>query len=185
VPPRTTPCPLPTRVLAAAGASALLLAGCGGEEPGAPRTVTVTSTPTASSAPPSPAASAGPTSDVTGRAHDVGTFRGVEEVAGTTVLTLDRWTYADWSEERVAQEGVPLQPLTDMPFRNQNDASTYAVPVSPDVVVGLNSCTVGSDGTPRIATEAGGPQDLVAGDTIWLLDYTDGVLTQADTIAPC
>ena len=31
----------------------------------------------------------------------------------------------------MSAEGVPLTPLTDMPFRNQNAESTYAVPVSP------------------------------------------------------
>jgi hypothetical protein len=165
---------------------ALVLAGCGADEPEAARTVTVTGTP---STPPTSTTSApvetGPTSDVADRAHDVGTITAVEEVDGTTVLTLDRWTYADWSEERVAEEGVPLEPLSDNPFRNQNDTSTYAVPVSPDAVVGVNSCEVGTDGTPRIATTAGGVDDLVAGTTIWLLTYTEGVLTKADSAAAC
>ena len=191
MPPRTTTRRVHGRALAAlACASALLLAGCGDDDPGPATTVTVTSTAPGSASGSDPATSSapeqtGPTSDVADRAHDVGTFTGVEDVDGTTVLTLDRWTYADWSEEKVAEEGVPLAPLTDMPFRNQNSTSTYAVPVSPAVVVGLNTCEVGSDQTPRIATTAGRVDDLVAGDTIWLLTYTDGLLTQADTIAPC
>ena len=188
MPPRTSR-RLPGRVLAAlACASSLLLAGCGDDDPGPTTTVTVTSTPSGTGSAPTTSAAperTGPTSDVADRAHDVGTFTAVEDVDGTTVLTLDRWTYADWSEEKVAEEGVPLAPLTDMPFRNQNSTSTYAVPVSPAVVVGLNTCEVGSDQTPRIATTAGGVEDLVAGDTIWLLTYTDGLLTQADTVAAC
>lgn len=146
----------------------------------------MTSTPPASSsAAPAAPVESGPTSDVGDRTHDVGTITAVDVVDGTTVLTLDRWTYADWPEERVAEEGVPLEPLTDNPFRNQNETSTYAVPVSPDVVVGVNSCDVGSDRTPRIATTAGGVDDLEVSETIWLFTYSEGVLTQADTTATC
>ncbi len=85
----------------------------------------------------------------------------------------------------MSAEGVPLTPLTDMPFRNQNDENTYAVPVSARVVVALNSCAVGADGQPRITTAVGTVADLQPSETIWLLTYTDGVLTQADTTAPC
>lgn len=192
MPLRTAPRRPAARALpAAACAVALLaLAGCGGEDPAPTETVTVTSAPSSSSAAATtPAAttpeSTGPTSDVTDRAHDVGTIAEVEEVDGSTVLVLDRWTYADWSEDQVSEEGVPLEPLTENPFRNQNSDSTYAVPVSPDVVVGLNSCTVGTDQQGRIATAVGSVEDLAASDTVWLLTYDEGVLTQADTAAVC
>ena len=186
MPPRTTPRRFPSRVLAAAAcAPALLLTGCGGDDPGPATTVTVTSTASGSASGSATSAApeeTGPTSDVADRAHDVGTFTDVEDVDGTTVLTLDRWTYADWSEERVAEEGVPLAPLTDMPFRNQNSTSTYAVPVSPAVVVGLNTCEVESDQTPRIATTAGGVEDLVVGRTDHSSTHRP-ILGPANTIA--
>jgi len=187
VPPRTTSRSATVRALAAlAVTGALLLVGCGGDvDPGRTETVTVTSTPATSSPATSTPADTDPTSDVEDRTHDVGTIIAVEDVGGTIVLTLDRWTYADWSEERVAEEGVPLQPLSENPFRNQNDTSTYAVPVSPEVVVGVNSCSVGSDEQSRIATTAGGVDDLGASGTIWLLTYSDGLLTQADTAPVC
>lgn len=192
MPLRPAPRRPPARALpvAACALAVLALAGCAGDDPGPTETVTVSSAPETSAEPPATTVpeDTGPTSDVTDRAHDVGTVAGVEAVDGTAVLEMDRWTYADWSEEKVSQEGVPLEPLTENPFRNQNSDSTYAVPVSPDVVVGLNSCTVGTQGTdqqPRIATVVGSVEDLAAGDTIWLLTYTDGVLTQADTAAVC
>ncbi len=190
VPLRTVTRHPPARALPVAmGVLAVLaLAGCGGDDPGPAQTVTVTSEPSTSAPASSPATTpedTGPTSDVTDRAHDLGTLTDVEDVDGTTVLTLDRWTYGDWSEEKVSQEGVPLEPLTENPFRNQNSDSTYVVPVSRDVVVGLNSCTVGTDQQPRLATTPGSVEDLATGDTIWLLTYDDGVLTRADTAAVC
>lgn len=180
--------PHPLAGCAAATVAVLALTGCGGDEPTPSTTVTVTTSGAPSTDPSTSAAApteAGPTSDMAGRGHDVGTVAAAEVVAGTTWLRLDRWTYADWSEEKVSAEGVPLTPLTDMPFRNQNDQNTYAVPVSPRVVVALNSCSVGADGQPRIATAVGSVADLQPSETIWLLTYTDGVLTQADTTAPC
>jgi hypothetical protein len=181
---------LPPRLGAAAAVALVVLttAACGGDDdPGPATTVTVTSSSAPSSEPPATSAPAEPTptSDMAGRGHDLGTIETAEVVAGTTWLRLDRWTYADWSEEKVSAEGVPLTPLTDMPFRNQNEENTYAVPVSPRVVVALNSCAVGADGQPRIATAVGTAADLQPSETIWLLTYTDGVLTQADTTAPC
>lgn len=181
--------PLLPRLAASAGALTVLLTAtaCGGDEPTSPTTVTVTSSGAPSSAASASAAptGTGPTSDMAGRGHDVGTIASAEVVGGTTWLRLDRWTYADWSEDRVSAEGVPLAPLTEDPFRNQNDEKTYAVPVSPRVVVARNACAVGADGTPRIATEVGSVADLQPSDTVWLLTYTDGVLTQADTTARC
>jgi hypothetical protein len=180
---------LPPRLGAAATLALVVLttAACGGDDPGPATTVTVTSSaaPSSEPAPTSTPAEAAPTSDMAGRGHDVGTIDTAEVVDGTTWLRLDRWTYADWSEEKVSAEGVPLTPLTDMPFRNQNAENTYAVPVSPRVVVALNSCAVGADGQPRITTAVGTVADLQPSETIWLLTYTDGVLTQADTTAPC
>lgn len=171
--------------LAVTGA-ALLLAGCSGEEPTPVPTVTVTAAPTAgATAEPSPSTPQAPESDVKGRAHDVGTIVDVVEFEGTTFLELDRWTYEDWSDEKVAAEGVPLRPLTDSPFKNQNSASTYTVPVSPDVVVALNSCRADGDAEPTVATQPGSLGDLAPSDTVWLLTYTKGALTLADTVAPC
>ncbi len=173
--------------VAACAVALVTLAGCGGEAAAPTETVTVTSAPSSepATAPATGPESTGPTSDVTDRMHDVGTIADVEDVAGSTVLVLDRWTYADWSEDRVSEEGVPLEPLTENPFQNQNSDSTYAVPVSPDVVVGLNSCTVGTDRQGRIATAVGSLEDLAASDTVWLLSYDEGVLTRADTAAVC
>jgi hypothetical protein len=78
---------------------ALLPAACGdsGGSAGGPVTVTVTPTVTASpkDAPKqtSSAAPALPKSDVVGRGYDFGTVTGLRAVAGTQVLTLDRWTW--------------------------------------------------------------------------------------------
>jgi len=80
---------------------------------------------------------------------------------------------------------VPLAPLTDNPFTNQNSENTYTVPVSDDVVVALNECQTEGLPEPKIATQPGSVSDLTASDTVWLLTYTDGALTLADTIAPC
>lgn len=163
-----------------------LLGGCSGGEPNDPSTVTVTAPSTdAGASAPAETTPAAPESDVVDRAHDVGTITDVVVVDDATFLELDRWTYADWSDEKVADEGVPLTPLTDDPFTNQNDESMYTVPVAADVVVGLNNCQAAGTPEPKVATQPGSVDDLTPSDTVWLLTYTDGALTLADTAATC
>ncbi len=163
----------------------MTLSACGGGEPGGLTTVTVTASGTDTDAATDPASPALPVGDVDGRAHDVGTITDVTEVEGAVFLELDRWTYSDWDDERVAKEGVPLTPLTDDPFTNQNAERTYTVPVSADVVVALNTCQAEGVPEPKVATQPGSVEDLAVSDTVWLFTYTDGALTLADTVAPC
>ncbi len=161
------------------------LGACGGDDPEDRPTVTVTASSTGATSTPAPTTPTAPKGDVDGRAHDVGTITEVIDFEGAVFLKLDRYTYADWDDERVAAEGVPLAPLTDNPFTNQNDDNTYTVPVSKDAVVALNECQTEGQPEPKIATQPGSVSDLTASDTVWLLTYTDGQLTLADTIAPC
>ena len=169
-----------------AGCLAASLCACGGDDPSDRPTVTVTASSTAVAASsPTTSEPTLPEGDVDGRAHDVGPITEVIEVDGAVFLELDRYTYEDWDDERVASEGVPLTPLTDDPFTNQNAHNTYTVPVSKDVVVALNECQADGLPEPKIATQPGSIADLTVSDTVWLLTYTDGALTLADTVAPC
>lgn len=172
--------------LTIAGFLAASLSACGGDDPSDAPTVTVTTTPTSAPASsPEPSTPTLPEGDVDGRAHDIGTITDVVDVDGAVFLELDRYTYEDWADEKVAAEGVPLAPLGENPFTNQNSNRTYTVPVSKDVVVGLNECQTEGLPEPKIATQPGSIADLTVSDTVWLLTYTDGALTLADTIARC
>lgn len=163
----------------------MTLSACGDAEPGGLPTVTVTAPDSGTPGGTGTGSPAAPVGDVDGRAHDVGTITDVTEVDGAVFVELDRYTYADWDDERVAKEGVPLTPLTDDPFTNQNAERTYTVPVSADVVVGINTCQAEGVPEPKIATQPGSIGDLTPSDTVWLFTYTDGALTLADTVAPC
>jgi hypothetical protein len=120
---------------------------CGdpGGSAGGPVTVTVTPTVTASpkDAPKqtSSAAPALPKSDVVGRGYDFGTVTALDTVAGTEVITLDRWTFKGLDDAKLARDGVPLAPFTGKPFQNQNDKLTYDIPVAADARILYHHCT--------------------------------------------
>lgn len=131
--------------------SALALTACGGSEgtSGAPVTVTVTPTVTAT---PKPSASKNPKpkaprSDVVGRGYDFGTLTGLDTVAGTEVITLDRWTFKGLDDAKLARDGVPLAPFKGRPFENQNDELTYDIPVAEGARILYHHCT--AEGEPQ------------------------------------
>lgn len=143
------------------------LAGCSGADgTAAPsRTVTVTSTsPSATRTTAAPA-----TSDVVGRAHDVGTVRRTSTVGGVLVVELDRWTYDGTSDDVLAARGVPVAPHTGDLFSNQNSRRTYTVPVAPDVMVVANECV-------STGAALGLRSVPVADPTAWLRDADRGTV---------
>ena len=131
--------------------SALALTACGGsgDTSGAPVTVTVT--PTVTATPKASTSTAkkpeAPQSDVVGRGYDFGTVTGLDTVAGTEVITLDRWTFKGLDDAKLARGGVPLAPYKGRPFENQNDKLTYDIPVSADARILYHHCT--AEGEPQ------------------------------------
>ena len=141
----------PSIAAALCAVSALAATACGGsgDTSGAPVTVTVTPTVTAT---PEPSASKtkqpeAPKSDVVGRGYDFGTITGVDTVAGTEVVTLDRWTFKGLDDAKLARDGVPLAPFKGRPFENQNDTLTYDIPVTEDARILYHHCT--AEGEPQ------------------------------------
>ena len=142
-------------VLGAAAALAvavLAVAACAGPAGPSGPAVTVTVTPTvtagpraATTAPATPTAPAGPTSDVVGRDFDFGTITGLDTVAGTAVLRLDRWTYKGLSDAELAADGVPLTAFEGTPFLNQNDRLAYAIPVAETARILYHHCAAPGD----------------------------------------
>ncbi|MEO7745681.1 MAG: hypothetical protein ABIV05_05585 [Actinomycetota bacterium] len=123
------------------------------------RTVTVTTTPAAPRTPTAAPAS----SDVVGRAHDVGTVRRTGTVGGGQVVELDRYTLDGTSDDALAADGVPLTPHANDLFSNQNDQRTYTIPVAPGATVVLNEC-VTADGALGLRSTP------VPDTTAWLRD---------------
>lgn len=133
-------------------ASALALSACGdsGNSSGGAVTVTVTPTVTASaepsaSEPITPTTPDAPKSDVVGRAYDFGTVARLDSVAGTDVISLDRWTFKGLTDARLARDGVPLAPFKGTPYTNQNDRLTYDIPVAENARVLYHHCTAADE----------------------------------------
>jgi hypothetical protein len=135
----------PSIAAALVALSALAATGCGGsgDTGGAPVTVTVTPTVTATPTPSTSKAEEpeAPKSDVVGRGYDFGTVTALDTVAGTEVITLDRWTFKGLDDAKLARDGVPLAPFTGRPFQNQNDKLTYDIPVAADARILYHHCT--------------------------------------------
>lgn len=174
-----------------------LLTGCGGsgDEPQAPNTVTVTESSSGSDEAPDEAPEAEPegtpASDVTERSHDAGAIVDVTEVAGRQVLVLDRWTVIGLDDAALAADGAPVVAHADERFTNQNDRSTYDVPVADDVMVIVNECVPADDpaAPPGISSSQSTLEDLLARPDLaelpLLLTYDEGHLVQVDTDAAC
>lgn len=170
--------------------SGTALAGCGGgpEAPTTPDTVTVTqsSTPAPDAAPQEPESG-----DVADRNHDAGAIVDVKEVAGQTVLVLDRWTVIGLDDSVLAEDGAPIVAHTDERFTNQNARSTYDVPVAPDAMVVINECRPSDDpaAPPGLASRQGSLDELLESPDLeempLLLTYDEGQLVQLDTDAAC
>jgi hypothetical protein len=118
-------------------AAAALLSGCGGGPSAEPQEVvtrTITPTVTASATQPAPttATTAASTvrSDVVGRKFDLGTIVRVEDEAGVPVIIFDRWSMQGMPDSAVALQGVPIRVHSDAPYQNQNNRTTYRIPVA-------------------------------------------------------
>jgi hypothetical protein len=190
----------PARVRAAlatavAGA-ALVTAGCGGSDgasnvptppagtSGASGSATGTST-----AKPATGNAANAVSTVKGRKHDAGTIVGTKKAGGLTILVLNRYTVKGMSDAKLASDGGPISPHSDVRFTDQNKGKTYLVPVNPAAVIVVNTCD-DSGGTPTMtSTPITLAQFLSSGSrskTIVLLSYDDsGRLLRLDTDPAC
>jgi hypothetical protein len=137
-------------------AAALVLAGCGGEEPtgaGGPAvTITVTPTVTATSTPAATSESSSATterpvlpSDVKGRGYDFGTITRLDTVKGVEVVTLDRWTYKGIDDQKLATSGVPLKAFKGKPYTNQNAKLTYDIPLAEGARILYHHCVAAGE----------------------------------------
>ncbi|GAB3595977.1 hypothetical protein GCM10027446_22130 [Angustibacter peucedani] len=147
----------PGRVLALASASgvlALVVAGCGdGGGTGATPAETVTVTTTPGTASGTRTSTPRATSDVEGRAFDLGTVAKAGTVAGVLVVELDRWTLPGTSDSALATKGVELAPHRGARFTNQNTEKTYSAPVADGARVVLNTCVPGDAGQLGLRSE--------------------------------
>jgi hypothetical protein len=180
------------RRLGCVGAGALVatagLAGCSAGGGGTPaQTVTVTHT----SASPSPSSTATPsaTSDVKGRAFDLGTVARVSTVGGVLVVELDRWTLPGTSDSTIARQGVQVVPHRGGRYTNQNDRKTYTAPVADGANVVVNRCVPGPDGQLGLESAPQGAADWLAQPdtkTVLVVTYDEaGAITRLDTDPRC
>lgn len=182
-----------TTTLAAATATlaTLATAGCGGGSPsGGPVTVTVTPTVTAggaSSSSSKPAAPEAPTSDDKGRGYDYGTVAKVSEVAGVSVIELDRWTWKKLDDAKLAKQGVPLTPFKGaVPYENQNAKITFTIPVADGARILYHHCVAADQPLQTRSTDAKGLVGLAARESTVLVKLDDqGRLVAADNIPGC
>ena len=171
-------------------AAALATSACGGgDASGSPVTVTVTPTVTASSTPSSspstPAEKAAPTSDVQGRAFDYGVVTAVDEVAGATVVELDRFTWKKLDDAALARDGVPEKWFKGKtPYTNQNDRITFSVPVAAGARVLYHHCVAADQPLQTRSATLQELADLADREDTVLVGLDDrGRLTTADNIA--
>jgi hypothetical protein len=190
----------PTRAVATLAAvstlAAFALAGCsggsgGGSGAGATTTgrATATSTVRPSGSATTKPASTDAVSTVKGRKYDAGVITGSKKAGGLTVLVLNRYTVKGLSDAKLAADGAPISPHSDVRFSDQNKGKTYLVPVNPSAPIVVNTCD-SSGGTPTMTST---PVTLAAflaranrAKTIVLLSYDDlGRLTRLDTDPAC
>jgi hypothetical protein len=170
---------------------ALFVVACGdsGGSAGSPVTVTVTPTVTASpkAAPKKTRTTpAPPESDVVGRGYDFGTVTGLETVAGTEVLTLDRWTWKGLDDTRLARDGVPLTPFEGRPYTNQNDELTYEIPVAEDARVLYHHCVKAGEPQQTRSATVKEMADLAEGEDLVLVRLDDrGRAVAVDNLPGC
>jgi hypothetical protein len=184
--------PLAASVRAPIVVTALLTSACGGgTTPGDPVTVTVTPTVTASaptsSTSSSPSKPAAPASDVKGRAFDYGVVTTVREVAGVTVLELDRWTWKKLDDTKLAQSGVPAQTFEGkVPYTNQNAQITFTIPVADGARILYHHCVAADQ---PLQTRSASMKELAGlamrENTVVVALDDQGRLTAADNIAGC
>jgi hypothetical protein len=177
---------------AALALAALATAGCGGGSTSGSGPVTVTVTPTvtadgSSSSASKPAAPKAPTSDVVGRGYDYGTVTKVTQVAGVTVIELDRWTWKKLDDAKLAQQGVPLTPFKGpVPYENQNAKLTFTIPVADGARILYHHCVAADQPLQTRSTDAKGLMGLTAREDTVLVKLDDqGRLVAADNIPGC
>jgi hypothetical protein len=173
-------------------AASLALTACGGGSPsgGGPVTVTVTPTVTAdgaSSSASKPAAPKTPTSDVVGRDYDYGIVSKVSDVAGVTVIELDRWTWKKLEDAKLARQGVPLTPFKGaVPYENQNADLTYTIPVADGARILYHHCVAADQPLQTRSTDAKGLVGLADRENTVLVKLDgQGRLVAADNIPGC
>jgi hypothetical protein len=176
----------------AAVAASLTLAACGGGSSSGSGPVTVTVTPTvtadgSSSSPSKPATPKAPTSDVVGRGYDYGVVTKVSEVAGVTVLELDRWTWKKLDDAKLARDGVPLTPFKGpVPYENQNARLTFTIPVADEARILYHHCVAADQPLQTRSTDAKGLMGLAARENTVLVKLdAQGRLVAADNIPGC
>lgn len=173
-------------------AASLALTACGGGSPsgGGPVTVTVTPTVTAdgaSSSSSKPAAPKAPTSDDVGRGYDYGIVTKVSDVAGVTVIELDRWTWKKLDDAKLAQQGVPLTPFKGaVPYENQNAKLTYTIPVVDGARILYHHCVAADQPLQTRSTDAKGLLGLADRENTVLVKLdAQGRLVAADNVPGC
>ncbi|WP_270887238.1 hypothetical protein [Pedococcus sp. 5OH_020] len=181
------------RPMAAAALTAVVVTACGGAPPrGGDVTVTVTPTVTASGTGAvgsngSADGAAPPTSDDKGRAYDFGVVRKVSDVAGTSVLELDRWTWKGLADTKLAAQGVPLGPFKGAePYENQNARLTYTLPVADGARVLYHHCVAADEPLQTKSVDPGQLTGLADGENTVLVKLDDqGRVVAADNIPGC
>jgi hypothetical protein len=179
---------------AAAALAALVLSGCGGSGPATNTTTTAPGVTKTTPAKPgitatTKAASTDAVSTVKGRKYDAGVIVGTKKAGGLTILVLNRYTVKGLSDAKLASDGAPVSPHTDVRFTDQNKGKTYLVPVNPSAPIVVNTCD-NSGSTPTMTST---PVTLAAflssanrAKTVVLLSYDDlGRLTRLDTDPAC
>ena len=108
---------------------------------------------------------------------------------GTDHRVLTRYTVKGMSDAKLATDGAPISPHSDVRFTDQNKGKTYQVPVNPAAVIVVNTCDQ-SSGTPTMtSTPVTLAQFLSSSNrakTVVLLSYdSSGRLVRLDTDPAC
>ncbi len=111
----------------------------------------------------------------------------VSEVAGVSVLELDRLTWAKLDDAELARSGVPQQSFKGkVPYTNQNDKITFTIPVADSARILYHHCVAADQ---PLQTRSAPVKELAGLDdrenTVVVGLDDQGRLTTADNIAGC
>ena len=65
------------------------------------------------------------------------------------MLVLNRYTVKGLSDAKLAADGAPISPHSDVRFCDQNKGKTYPVPVNPTAPIVVNTCAKSPAAAPR------------------------------------
>ena len=126
------------------------------------------------------------TSDVIGRAFDLGTIVKVVQVGGRPVIVFDRWTARGVTDSKVATNGVPMTIHSDARYQNLTSRTTFRIPVVAGAIFSYSHCVGIDQPVQQRSSTLGEFAKLQSPENVVLLTLDDkGQVTKAQNDPAC